>query len=228
MKTFSSSVLAAMTALVLVACGGGGSDDSSPATYAVNTAQRHLLVDGGSWSLTGPAPSGGNYTVVMSLSPTARGTPIVGSTLHQASKQTYTLQQGGVTTSSGGPTLYFDDPGLVIVQTDNGDSSCSVATSNTALPNTASVGASGAFFSLSDLDSCASGGSAVGITTTTWSLENDAGVALLCWNMTGKDLSGAVIGTVSSCVQITPDGALGTKARLTITGLGVSTTARNF
>lgn len=68
----------------------------------------------------------------------------------------------------------------------------------------------------------------MGATTTIWSLENDAGVVLLCWVMTGKDLAGAVIGTVSSCVQLTPEGAIGTKARLTITGLGVSTTARIF
>lgn len=152
MKPHLSSALAALTALVLAACGGGGDDGTPATTYAVNTAQRHLLVDGGSWTLTGPAPSGGNYTVIMTLSPTALGTLIIGNTEHWTSKQTYALHQGGVTIA-GGPTLLFDDPGLVIKQTDNNDGTCSVATSNTALPDTASVGASGAFYSLSHLDS---------------------------------------------------------------------------
>src|SRR5205814_5141375 len=99
---------------------------------------------------------------------------------------------------------------------------------NTALPNTASMAANGAYFVLSDLDACIGGSGAVGSTTASWSLESDTGVVLLCLNSTMKDSAGAINGTLSTCIEVAADGALGAKARITIAALGISITTRNF
>ena len=166
MKTHLHRVLAATTALALAACGGGG-DVTLTNTYAVNAAQRHLLVEGGSWTMTGPAPAGGSYTITMALSPLAAALPISGATAYPRSRQLLTLQQTGVAPVTIPQTFFFDSQSLAIIQAAYDDNTCSVATSNAALPSSAVVGASGALCSLSDLAGCTSGAAATGTTRTT-------------------------------------------------------------
>ena len=226
MKNQRPWILATAAALVLAACGGDG--DSSPAPVSIATAQRHLLVDGGSWTLTGSGADGSPYTMNMTFVPLPADTTIVSGAAFPRSQQTFAVVQGGVTLSSGGPTYWFDAASLAVVQSDNDDGTCSLATANTAPPASASVGAGGNLYALSNLDGCTGAASAVSTTATTWSLESDKNVVLLCSNSTSKDLSGSTTATLSICVQAAPDGLIGTKARVTISALGVSTTARNF
>lgn len=178
--------------------------------------------------MTGPAPSGGAYTITLALSPVAAALPISGNTPYPRIRQVLTLQQTGMAPVVLGQYLFVDNQSLAIIQAAYDDNTCSVATSNSALPASATVGASGAFYSLSDLAGCASGAAVTGTTTTGWSMENDAGVALLCWNSTGRDTAGVLLGTIASCVQVAADGTLGTKARLTLAADGFTTTARNY
>ena len=125
-------------------------------------------------------------------------------------------------------TYYVDLVNLSVVGWDSGSGSCSVATQNTALPDTAAVGASGAYFALSDLDGCDSTSGAVGSTSAGWSLESDGGVTLLCSNETGKDSVGSDLGSLATCIEIAADGTLGAKARFTISALGLQVVTRNF
>lgn len=219
--------LAAAAALLLAACGGGGGDTPPPGPYAVRAAQTHLLNDTHSWALSGTGPNGQPFTITMAFAPLPPAPFPIGGALGARSLQTYTVQQGGVS-SSAGPTYFFDATSLAIAGSDYGDGTCSIATSNAAVPLSASVGASGPLFSVSDRGGCTAGAAAESTTTTQWSLESDSGVVLLCWNSTLFDLAGTAEGTLASCVQAAPDGALGTKARLTITALGARLDARNF
>ena len=230
MKNYSTVVLAAATALVLAACGGGGGDGGTPANtlYAVNAAQRHLLVEGGTWTMTGTAPSGGAVSVTVALSPLAAALPISGNTAYPRTRQLFTVQGSGVAPAVIGQNLFFDSASLAIVQATYDDGTCSVPTANTAMPASATLGASGASYVLNDLDGCTSNAPSTGTTITTWALENDAGVALLCWNSAARDTAGAVLASLSSCFEVAPDGALGAKARLTSTALGLSFTVRNY
>ena len=59
--------------------------------------------------------------------------------------------------------------GLPGVRENNG--TCSVATANAAMPEPAEVGAQGVLYRLHDHDSCASGATRLGTTTTRWSVE---------------------------------------------------------
>lgn len=231
MKNYSSSALAAATTLVLAACGGGGSDGGTATiatAYDVTAAQRHLLTDSASWTMIGSRPAGGTYTIIAAQSPLPAAVPIGGTTAYPRSRQVLTLQQTGVAPVVAAQNVFFDSQSLAIIQTEADDNTCSIATSNSALPASAAIGASGPLYSLSDRASCAIGAAATGTTTATWSLENDAGVVLLCWNATGKDAAGAVLGSTASCVQVAADGTLGTKARLTLSADGLTTTARNY
>jgi hypothetical protein len=232
MKFRRSWFLPAAAALLLAACGGGG--DATPATpgapaatsYAVNAAQRHLLMDGGSWSMDGTIPGGGAFTITMNFAPSTPGQfPMTGATA-ASSLQTFTVQAAGQSDSVA-QAIYFDPASLSFFGAESGGA-CNVATSSTALPNGAAVGEGGAFFSGSDLDGCTGASSIVGTTTIGWSLETDTGVVLLCWNSVFKDAAGTPDSTQSSCVEIAADGSLGTRARLAASALGVSITARNF
>lgn len=117
--------------------------------------------------MTGPAPAGGSYTITMALSPLAAALPISGATAYPRSRQLLTLQQTGVAPVTIPQTFFFDSQSLAIIQAAYDDNTCSVATSNAALPSSAVVGASGALYSLSDLAGCTSGAAATGTTRTT-------------------------------------------------------------
>lgn len=226
MSTQRTWILATAAALVLAAC--GGSDDAPPALVSIATAQRNLFEKGGSWTLTGKAPDGSSYTMSVAVVPLAPAATIASGATYPRTQQTFGIVQGGTTVSSGGPTYSFDAASLAIVQSDNGDGTCSLATSNTALPASAVVGAGGDLYALSDLTGCSGSSNIVGSTTTAWSLERDSGVVLLCSNSTSKDLSGQTVATLSLCVQTASDGSIGTKALVTLSAFDMSTSARNF
>jgi hypothetical protein len=218
-----------LTAALLAACGGNGDPTSVAAEqYAVNSAERNLLISGGSWILNGTGPTGQTFSITMELRPMPDAAFPIGGAVSSLIRENLSLVQAGVTTDMGGATLYFDRGSLAIVGVDNGDGSCAVATANAAPPSTAVVGTSGPLLTRSELNLCASTAGVVGTTTTNWSIESDTGIALLCWNSTARDATASIIETDSSCIQIAPDGSLGTKARLTVTALGVTLAARNF
>ena len=228
MKTHSSWIPAVLAVSLLSACGGDGSDPTSAQEYAVSVAERHLLTDAGSWTVNGSDPTAGAFTATFSFTPRPDAAfPVTGAVL-SLSQEDYTLVQAGVTTDVGGPTFYFDKASLSFLGADNGDGTCAVATASTAAPASAAVGANGPLMTRSELNLCSSGAGVVGATKVSWSLERDTGIALLCWNSTVTDATGATVEADSDCVEVAPDGTLGTKARLSIAALGHTITARNF
>lgn len=231
MKFRRSWVWSAAAALLLAACGGG--DDAPLATpsppaasYAVNAAQRHLLTEGGAWSMEGTLPTGEAFMIGMNFAPSTAGPfPRTGATAAR-SVQTFTVQSAGQSDSVA-ETIYFDPASLAFFGSEfNG--TCNLGTSNAALPDSAAVGEGGAFFSGSDLDGCTGASSIVGTTTIGWSLETDTGVVLLCWNSAFRDTTGTLDSTQSSCVEIAVDGSLGARARIAVSALGITVSARNF
>lgn len=225
-----TAALAVSASLILAACGGGGSN--SPVTetpqFAVNAAQRQFLTGAGSWSLNGAA-NGQAFTINLTHEALPAGVFAVTGATAARSRQTVTLLQAGVTTDTNAVTYYFDGVNLSMLGSDNGDTTCSVATGSTALPATAAVGATGAMYADTDLTGCSSGAATAGTTQTTWSLEPDSGVVLLCWNQTARDMAGAVLGQLSTCIETSSAGVLSSKARVTVTVPGFPVViARNF
>lgn len=220
--------LATLVATLLVAaCGGrGGNGEPAPTPYSVRMAWAQLLAAPHSWTMTGTDANAQAFTLTLAFTPIADG-PFPGTgAMAKRTEATLTVVWAGQSSTSA-LTIYLDQLNLSIIGTET-EGSCSVATSNTALPESALIGASGAIFALSDLDSCQNHDVALGTTTSTWSLEIDSGVGLLCWNLTFEGYGGVPIGTASTCVEISADGNLGTRARFFVTSLGVEIRARNF
>lgn len=216
-------LLAAIAASTLAACGGGGDSGLDPTrTYAVKAALGNLFTSSSSWALSGTA-NGQRFTLTMAFAPLASGPFPVNGVVSARSQETLTTQ-AGTQSSTTSLTVYFDPATLVFVGVE-ADGTCSVATSNGVLPDSAKVGASGLLFAEADLAGCTSGSAALGTSTNNWSLEADSGVALLCWNTVDTS---APPSTLSQCVQIAENGALGTKARWTATIAGTTISARNF
>lgn len=228
LKPRRAGLLATAAALLLAACGGGGGDapPAAATAYAVNAAQRHLLADGGAWTMSGTAPNGVAFTITMGFAPAAAGPFPVNGVTAARSLETFTIQAAGQSDSVA-QTIYFDAANLAFVGAESGGA-CTVATTNAALPASAAVGAGGTFFNGADLDGCMGSSAVVGSTAMAWSLEDDTGVALLCWNSSFKSPTPALDSSQSNCVEIAADGTLGTKARFALSALGVTITARNF
>jgi hypothetical protein len=225
-KSCRSGLLAITAGLLLAACGGGNDPPANTTEYAVNAAQRHLLVDGGSWTMNGVAPNGVPFTVTLRLAPAAAGSFPVNGTTAARSVETFTIDASGQSDSVA-QTIYFDPANLDFVGAESGGV-CTIATTITALPASAAAGASGAFFAGSDLDGCSSSSNVVGSTAMAWSLEDNAGAVMLCWNSAFKSATPVLDSTQVNCVEIDADGKLGTKARFALSALGVTITARNF
>ncbi len=213
--------------LLAAACGGGGDGGSGPSQgpYAANEGFRRLLVFGGSWNLHGNA-AGQPFTMTLAFAPAPIAPFPVDGTLASRSVQTLSLTSGGLTSTST-ETIYYAAQTNAIVGLDI-DGACSVATANTAVPATASIGDSGPIFTESDLDGCLATSTSLGTTTNTWSLEVDSGVPLLCWNLAAKDPAGTSTGTASTCLEIAVNGTLGNRARFVVASAGLVVSARNF
>lgn len=220
--------VSATTAMLLAACGGGDDGSGGPQDYAIRTAMGHWLNDTGTWIVSGKGPGGQSYSVNILISPMAPGAvPIVGGTAAR-SLQTFTATIDGATVE-GALTYYFDPASLSFIASDNGTGGCSVTTANTAVPSSARVGASGAVFTDSNYDGCTAGAAVVATTTSTWSLETTAGIVLVCLKQTALDLAGVALAAQSTCIEIAPDGSLGSKARLVVSAAGATLIdARNF
>ncbi|MGZ5204271.1 MAG: hypothetical protein ACXWCI_05110 [Caldimonas sp.] len=220
--------LLALAALLMTACGGGGGDDLSPGPYAANTALHRLLVTGGTWNNLAGNANGQPFTATIAFAPGPSGLFPATGTFSAQTIQTVTITAAGASNSVS-ETIYY----VPLAQTDafiglQVDGLCSVATSNTAVPTAASIGASGPIFAESDLDGCANASIALGTTANTWSLEADKGIALMCWNLAAHDLGGAASGSESICIEVAADGTLGTHARFSLTAAGLTIIARNF
>jgi hypothetical protein len=225
-------LLAVGFAVVLVsACGGGGGYAGTPAgTFDVNAGWRNLLTGTRNFTLTGtgPEPEQVRYTVAYGLTPAPVApfpvTGVSGSRL----VETITLTPASGTPSSGTSTIYFDPGILALIGTQDSDGTCARATSATAPPSSALSGATGALASVNNLNGCATNSTTTSTENIVWQLVADSGISLLCIN------SGpATTGTQSSCVEIIGSGALGNRARITVSiplpaGGTFSLTARNF
>jgi hypothetical protein len=228
MTRFRMGWVTAAAAALLAACGGGGDTAATPVgPYMINAALQHLLLTGGSWPMSG-SDNGTTVTVTIAFAPAASGPYPVDGTASSQAVETITIASSG-TSSSGTQTIYFNATADAFIGLQS-SGLCSTATSNTALPASAVVGAAGPIFTENDLDGCASNSNVVSTSSNTWTVVADTGIALLCWNVAETALTPAgASGTESTCIEVAPDGTLGANARFSLTsGTTVNISARNF
>lgn len=230
--------LVSMCGLVLLsACGGGGdSGDSGPppptADFDVQAAWGQFLTASRSWVVTGTANNLLRYDIGIGLAPGATSVvPISGATAAR-SDATLQVRENGTLIGNALSETFYDAGTLdllgVRLTPSGGASACSLATSATSPPAAAKIGTSGALATLDERSGCLASSASVGTSSVGWSLEFEAGISYFCVNSTERDLAGAVLATEADCIEVTPDGALGARARVTITqpGTGFALTAR--
>ena len=220
MKTVKVFFVLASTSF-LMACGGGGEDATpiitSSAKFALDTAYTQAMTSG--ISLAGTAVDGADtWTLSLSVAPAADGTFEGVST--KKANQSLTMKKNGVTVLTSNIESFFTTNPLAIRGAKYSDGTYAVQTAaNGALSNTAVVGNSGPFGTLTVYSN--SSKNAVLLTQdSTWTLEADtATTAYGCVNSVGKNVSGVVVSTSSGCYKIDTDGkVLGMKYTLAVAG----------
>ncbi|WP_280152680.1 hypothetical protein [Piscinibacter sp. XHJ-5] len=222
--------------VMLAACGGGGSDDGGvmpPAdNFAVRTAWANFLTASRTWSAAGVASNGLGYDITIGVQPGAASVMPISGIAAARSDTALRVRENGVIVSDALSETFFDAATLQLVgvrlTATGGSGVCSLASTAAVPPTTAQIGTGGTLATLDERNGCLAGSATLGTATIGWSLEFEAGTSYFCINSTEHDLGGSVLSTESDCVQVSPDGSLGARARITITqpGSGFTLTAR--
>lgn len=221
----------------LAACGGGGGSAGNPPPIQapdmgdvnVAAAWHNYLSASHSWDMPGKTPDGTAYAVSVQLKPAATGTFPGASASSQTTGLTFRFSfnvTGGVDRND----TFFYNADNVLGVTSAGTSECGVARGATAtVPASGAVGATGALFVLDNFDNCTNRSAANGTSTVNWSLERDAGVTMFCLTTLEDSAAGARVSTEVDCAEVGADGALGSKAKFSLTlADGRALTGRNF
>jgi len=233
-KRAVKKALSAAAFALLAACGGGGGDPFVPSVpsfedaYDVGRILFMLLTGTGSWTVGGVGSDGALYEMTIRFEPDNDAFfPLTGLPGARSNK-TVTLKRNGVVVATVTDSTYYDRNTLTIQGSSSSDGSCSLVTSTTPPPSNAAPGSGGALDTSTDYVGCTSGSAMQGSTSRTWSIETEDLRVFFCSNETNRDLAGAVTATESVCLQISRDGSLGSKARVTRSAPGgLSLTARN-
>jgi len=225
---------------VAFAAGCGGGDDGTPApapapapppaavTYDVAKAWQNLLTGMRSWTVMGIGTDTRSYELTLAFAPGPTGAFPYTGTMGPSADVTATFAINGVGQAPTLSRLYYNATTYgVFGEHAVTDGSCSTAAPGGALPTAAQVGDSGLLYDSNDYQSCVAPSVLDGTGTFTWSLETEAGMTLFCFNNTDRSTTGAVIATGFYCAQVSTDGTLGMKARVTIAEGGVSVVMRN-
>lgn len=231
--------IALACAALMSACGGGDGDSGTspfiPPTddFATLTGWQNLLGTGGTWTVVGTGSDGAAYEATLQIGPVAAAVFPPTVTSYARTSVLSTLKRNSL--SLGTSTVeYFraaDFTVQAVRSTSGGVEECAQATASVLPPAVAKVTippTSGALMSLDNLNVCTPGALVDGKTTATWSLEFERGVVLLCLNSESRDLTNQVLGRENDCVEIATNGALGTRARVTIVVSGLTLVMRNF
>lgn len=212
--------LAMALAALLAACGGGGGggsdgDGASAVTYNVQAAFRNLSTAARSFTLRATAANGTPLTLDWTITPVGASVfPLTGAA-SQRVDTSVVIRSPTLEFVNGSQQSHFDAMmnGLGSVRADG---SCSQG-DNPALPTAAAIGASGPLGDSVVYRTCSLSAEVVNRITGAWSFRPELGVAYLCADTQLKDASGATtLSTESDCIEISPDGTIGSRARITL------------
>jgi len=235
-------------AALTTGCGGGGGDSGaapspspagspSPAAYNLRAAWQNFLTSTGthSWSVSGTASDHKAYTLTLSTAPgLSQVFPVNGNT-YATSDATVGFGLSGLALTSTVTRNFYDATTFAVAGTrttiNAQTPTCSAAAAAaTALPTAAHIGDSGTLESFNDLNGCVQSSTTTGSSSVTaWSLQNAANPAptagalsLFCQLTTVRNTSGTQIERDSICIEVSPDGTLGSRAWVDIEQSGFS------
>jgi hypothetical protein len=229
------SIAAGALALVAAGCGGGGDAAPSPPpqgnTVAASAAHRDLLASARSRAVTGVGSDNRNYRLDLVITPLAAAAfPATG---RMAARSVLQLDVAidGQPSSQGRLTYHFDLADMRIVGVVDDRGPCQVPTAVAAVFAATLPGTSGPIAALDVRADCTADAATVRRQTLLWSVEVEGSTLFYCLNAIGADLQGNVLASESYCLEASPSGAIGARARITVTTAGAtpfSLVARNY
>lgn len=215
----------ALTALLatLVGCGGGGgSDEPAPPpalTYNVQAAFKNLPAASRSFPLAGTATNGSALTLLWTITPIGPSVFPLTNTASQRVDSSIDIRTATQSlpdfprTQQSHFNASLDGLGSV-----RPDGSCSQSSNPAppALPTAALLNASGSLGTATVYATCLSSASVINRIVGNWTLEQGAGFVYLCANTQLLDAAGALLSREYDCVEVSPDGTVGSHARLTV------------
>jgi hypothetical protein len=234
-------------AALLTACGGGGGGSGSPAPapgaapppgapapapadggFNVNAAWQNFLRTSQTWDTLGVADDTKTYSIKLSVAPTLSSVFAVNGVSYSTSEVTVVSGIQGLGLDQSVSRSYYDPATFKLAGTRNvmnsDPATCSVVTATDVPPTSAEVGDDGDMQTFDDLQGCSAQSAKSGTSRTTWSLEQESGTTYFCLNTTARDLTATVLQTDSECVEVSKNGDLGDKARITVERPGFSLT----
>ena len=216
-------------------CGGGGSDGEPVFTppddaFDVAAAWHELLTTTRTWAASGVGTDGRTYTLTLDTAPGGNDVfPVTGEGAARADAVVSSTVDG--VPAQGVQQTYYDPGTLAILGLRNDvtgwETTCDVSTTIGTPPSAAKVNENGLLASLDLLDGCRADSGLLGTIELRWSLEFETGTTYFCLASTERSTSGQVLSVESDCLQVAPDGTLGTKMRVTVIQGGVSVTLRS-
>jgi hypothetical protein len=225
MTTRARRALPSITFIFMLSgCGGGGGNGPAPQilptpvvpTVNVAAAWSNYVNAPHSWTMRGQGSDARAHEMTVEMKPGASAAfPMTGSS-GQSVSQTFRFAIDGANTVSTNGMLFFTPQTVIGIVSDDG--ACLVARSAmAALPGASRVGAGGPMFVLEGYAGCTIAGEKLGTTTYKWSVQEEHNLALFCITSEQQNSDGVDIGTEVDCMEASPDGTLGAKARFTIT-----------
>lgn len=203
---------------LLAACGGGGGGKNDSPAFAepfnVAVAWQNALTTQRSYSASASV-SGNTISLDVQVDPQAASAyPRTGAAASRVDQTATGRVNGGSAVTDHVALYYSGSANLIGAVSDDG--TCADVTTSLPLPTAADTGDSGALYSATEYADC-SGGAATGNTTTaTWSLQSSQGVNYFCVKTDDRDSIGTLVTRTDECVEVLPDGSLGTHVRVTI------------
>ncbi|HET9822872.1 MAG TPA: hypothetical protein VFQ16_13705 [Burkholderiaceae bacterium] len=223
-RLLARTALTLATGLLLGACGGGSDGNVDPTTYNVAAAYQNLLTTTHHWALAGTDSLGFAWTMQLDGAPLPAGAfPMTGEA---AGRLALTVSASAAGTSDTGTmTYYFNGTSAAreLIGIEMPDGTCARASTFTVPPAVASIGSSGPLAAMTAYASCTAGAPAAGGIDYRWSIVRDGSVVLFC--MSSEDGSGS---SEVDCLEVATDGALGARARVTLTMPGYQLIAKNY
>jgi hypothetical protein len=196
--------------------------------YNVNAAWQNFLRTSNTWYTLGVADDAKTYSIKLSIAPAVSSTFPRNGVSYATSDVTVVSGIKGLGLDQSKTRSYYDPSTLKLAGTrnvtNNNAAMCSEVTATDVPPGSAKVGDDGAMQTFNDFGNCNAQSTKTGTSTTTWSLETEAGTTYFCLTTTARDLASALLQTDSECVEVEKNGDLGAKARITVERPGFNLT----
>ncbi len=219
-KPSFAGLAAAVGLSLLAGCGGGG--DSTPVvSYNVQAAFKNLPAAQRSFTLGGTATNGAALTLTWTITPVGASVFPLSNTASQRVDSSIVIRTASTELVNGSQQSHFGAAMLALGSV-RPDGSCSQS-DNLPMPTAAALNAVGKLGDSTVFATCSTSAPVINRIAGDWLLQQLGGMVFLCANTQLLDAAGTTtVSRETDCIEIAPDGTVGSHARLTLDVAGTT------